>query len=142
MLGALDLKTIAARKLEDQLKQWNSEEFIRCVQEVYDTTSKTDLDIRNILIYAATRNMAELVKFGFFCKELERYGEFTAALILNFHSQSAKAFEEMTSSHTAELQKVKQETKKESQVFCKVCQAKTAAIWICPNGCSHRKPRV
>ncbi|CCX06488.1 Protein of unknown function [Pyronema omphalodes CBS 100304] len=125
MLGALDLKAIAARKLENQLKQWNSEEFIRCVQEVYDKTSKTDLDIRNMLIYAATSNMAEVMKFGSFCKEFERYGEFTSPLILNFHSHSAKVFEEMTSSHTAELQKVKKETKEESQsLFLKISHEK------------------
>lgn len=103
MLDVPQLKLLAAGKLKVRLALWRPKDFIKCVQETYATTYKNDLEIRNILVDAAYDNRAGLVKLEIFRQELEKMGEFSAALVFKITNEESKVQDPKASKAVAPL---------------------------------------
>jgi len=82
MLDTPDLKVLATRKLQMQLKNWVVADFPAMVRELYSTTNKQDKEIRSALVAAAKDHIDELLKMEEFREVIEEFGEFTAALLV------------------------------------------------------------
>jgi hypothetical protein len=82
MLGVPDLKLLATEKLKTALQLWVTGPFIQCVKEIYATTNTRDIEIRDVLLFAAATNIHSLLEMQTFQDEFESYGEFMVALFM------------------------------------------------------------
>lgn len=84
MLNIDSLKILAVEKLWLSIRNnWDVRLFIPCVKETYATTNKRDKTIRNMLVMAAHKNMAQLVERKGFVEEFQDMGEFTVEFLVH-----------------------------------------------------------
>jgi hypothetical protein len=82
MLDTPDLKALATKKLQIQLKNWVAADFPAMVRELYFTTNKQDKKIRSALVSVAKDHIDELLEVEKFKEVIEEFGEFSAALLV------------------------------------------------------------
>jgi hypothetical protein len=90
MLGAPDVKKLAAKKLDDCLTEtWAKDlvasDFADLVRETYETTNAGDEDIRNVLVKATRGHMNELIPRKDITAVLYEIAEYSGALVVQGH---------------------------------------------------------
>jgi hypothetical protein len=82
MLDIPKLKALATKQLQTELDaNWEAGKFSVVVAEVFDITASRDKGIRDVVILAAKKHLAELLPLEHFGEVMDKYGEFSAGLV-------------------------------------------------------------